>query len=303
MDDVNCQGSETSLLDCTFKKKDNCGGGDGAGVMCLEKACLYNRKNMEDIASLPPLPPHCPTAGTALLQASYKNDSKCVKNLLETGANVEAKDTLYQRTSFIWFAERADFSVMSTLLEFNASINAIGEKFTALTSAGVDDNVEVTKFLLNQGADPTVLSTSYWNSLHEIIWKYTYDGFRNKTRYNRVPESLKKLVQVYPQHIDSPSKHHMGITPYLLACDTGSQLIMNYLKEVGANTSATLSDGRNCEQLCGTEDIFCPSSSPEAVVKKPEGMCTTKRKFYNKQNLFLKLQYSIKHLIRPSVQI
>merc|ERR1719312_2042172 len=34
LDDVMCEGTETSLLDCGFQKKDNCGKNEGAGVIC-----------------------------------------------------------------------------------------------------------------------------------------------------------------------------------------------------------------------------------------------------------------------------
>ena len=34
MDDVACDGTENSLLDCGYKKQDNCGRGEGAGVIC-----------------------------------------------------------------------------------------------------------------------------------------------------------------------------------------------------------------------------------------------------------------------------
>ena len=34
MDDVQCSGSETSILDCTYSSVDNCGSDEGAGVIC-----------------------------------------------------------------------------------------------------------------------------------------------------------------------------------------------------------------------------------------------------------------------------
>ena len=34
MDNVNCIGNETSLLDCTHLTEDNCGPTEGAGVIC-----------------------------------------------------------------------------------------------------------------------------------------------------------------------------------------------------------------------------------------------------------------------------
>ena len=34
MDDVQCSGSETSILDCTYSSVDNCDSDEGAGVIC-----------------------------------------------------------------------------------------------------------------------------------------------------------------------------------------------------------------------------------------------------------------------------
>ena len=40
MDDVKCNGSETSLKQCKHKTVDDCSSGEGAGVICSGK--LYN---------------------------------------------------------------------------------------------------------------------------------------------------------------------------------------------------------------------------------------------------------------------
>ena len=34
LDDVMCDGTEVSLLDCGYQKRDNCGRNEGAGVIC-----------------------------------------------------------------------------------------------------------------------------------------------------------------------------------------------------------------------------------------------------------------------------
>ena len=34
MDDVNCDGTEDSLEDCSYSPTDNCGTSEGAGVIC-----------------------------------------------------------------------------------------------------------------------------------------------------------------------------------------------------------------------------------------------------------------------------
>ena len=46
MDDVACTGSETRLRDCSHNTADNCGGGEGAGVVCTGGktwSCAGNR--------------------------------------------------------------------------------------------------------------------------------------------------------------------------------------------------------------------------------------------------------------------
>ena len=37
MDDVVCKGTESSLEECSYNTKDNCGGEEGAGVICPGK--------------------------------------------------------------------------------------------------------------------------------------------------------------------------------------------------------------------------------------------------------------------------
>ena len=36
-----CEGTESSLFDCGFQKKDNCGKNEGAGVICSGMCFLY----------------------------------------------------------------------------------------------------------------------------------------------------------------------------------------------------------------------------------------------------------------------
>ena len=38
MDDVRCLGNESSILDCSYNRTHNCGGGEGAGVVCTNDA-------------------------------------------------------------------------------------------------------------------------------------------------------------------------------------------------------------------------------------------------------------------------
>ena len=40
MDNVQCSGNENTILACPHTAKDNCDGGDGAGVICKGEICL-----------------------------------------------------------------------------------------------------------------------------------------------------------------------------------------------------------------------------------------------------------------------
>ena len=42
MDDVKCGGDEASLEDCYYKSYDDCGGSEGAGVVCQEGTSHYS---------------------------------------------------------------------------------------------------------------------------------------------------------------------------------------------------------------------------------------------------------------------
>ena len=47
MDNVKCVGNETSILDCPYSTEENCGGGEGLGVICsgsFEIKSLLNPK-------------------------------------------------------------------------------------------------------------------------------------------------------------------------------------------------------------------------------------------------------------------
>ena len=45
MDDVNCNGREEILQNCKYNSADNCGGSEGAGVICYTPGELYVTMN------------------------------------------------------------------------------------------------------------------------------------------------------------------------------------------------------------------------------------------------------------------
>ena len=42
MDDVRCNGTERYIQECQYNPNDNCGSGEGAGVICRTGNCKFN---------------------------------------------------------------------------------------------------------------------------------------------------------------------------------------------------------------------------------------------------------------------
>ena len=47
MDNVECNGNETSIQECTYLPEDNCGPGEGAGVVCKKCHILSSTNSSE----------------------------------------------------------------------------------------------------------------------------------------------------------------------------------------------------------------------------------------------------------------
>ena len=46
MDNVNCDGEETTLLDCEYDTEDDCGSHEGAGVVCATDSVVTHSNNI-----------------------------------------------------------------------------------------------------------------------------------------------------------------------------------------------------------------------------------------------------------------
>jgi ankyrin repeat protein len=76
-----------------------------------------------------------------------------VRDLLDQGVNVNAKDHFIGCTALVGAAQYDKADVVQLLLARGADINALGYGFTALTMAALNGNADVVRILIDKGAD------------------------------------------------------------------------------------------------------------------------------------------------------
>jgi len=91
--------------------------------------------------------------GGALINAAKEGDLKQVQELVDKGADVDAKND-YGKTALMEAADKGHLEVVKLLLNKGADVNARQkEGGTALTWAALSGRVEVVKLLLEKGAE------------------------------------------------------------------------------------------------------------------------------------------------------
>jgi ankyrin repeat protein len=97
-----------------------------------------------------------------LILASMKGDVEQATSLLNSGADINAKDQR-EWTPLLWAVSRGQTKVVKLLLDKGADVNAKGEHgWTPLMEAANRGHSEVTKLLVEKGADV--------NLKHEYGW-------------------------------------------------------------------------------------------------------------------------------------
>jgi ankyrin repeat protein len=98
---------------------------------------------------------------TALMVAAYKHKEDAVQALLDKGAAVNRPNW----TPLHYAASAGDVGILRILLARGAQINALSDKkLSPLMLAARDGQEAAVRFLLEQGADPALVSAYGWNA-------------------------------------------------------------------------------------------------------------------------------------------
>ena len=197
--------------------------------------------------------------GSALIEAAYRNNVNCLETLLNANASVDAKDVPNKKTALRYAAFHENFEAIKILLDYGANIeemDIIGH--TTLTFSCVNDQLNVSKYLVKQKANPSVTNALGNTILHEIIEENAKKG----NLLEKTPETFEFILQQDGSLLEHENVD--GHTPYLYACFKGIQIIMDYLKDEGASVNIRDNDGKSCEVLCHeyeakrlTEEVGC----------------------------------------------
>lgn len=90
--------------------------------------------------------------------AAFSWDTRCLKLLLESGANV---NVIYDRKSCLYYASSISLESVMLLFKYGARIDIETKEYEstlnqACDSARRDGNADILKFLLDNGADPNL---------------------------------------------------------------------------------------------------------------------------------------------------
>ena len=103
-----------------------------------------------------------------ILEAAQLGDSEAVQALLDSGANVEARDFEFEATPLMVAAGQGHLDIVRTLLGAGADVDASDKDgWTALMWAAQGDWVDVSRLLLTTGAD---VDTSAIDGTTALIW-------------------------------------------------------------------------------------------------------------------------------------
>ena len=180
-----------------------------------------------------------PDTGLALINAANKGDSEVVEALLDSGADINARDEQNQ-TALHQAASRGHTPIVKLLLERRADVNAknlFGQ--TPLLAPVYRGSLDIVQALLGAGADVDARS-----------------GFAGQTPLLAVSSGRTKVVEaLLEEGADVNAKgeaYHE--TALMLAATTGSTATVKALLEKGADVKAVSINGRTALMMAEALD-------------------------------------------------
>ena len=178
---------------------------------------------------------------TPLHQAARNENPDIINALIQTGADIHAKDEKYEYTPLHWAAwwnENPD--IINALIQAGADIHAKDEKYGYTPShfaAWDNENPDIINALIQAGAD-----------IHAKDEKYGYTPLHFAAWNNENPDIINALIQAGADIHAKDEKY--GYTPlHFAAWNNENPDIINALIVVGADTQATNNDKESAEDV------------------------------------------------------
>ncbi|MFA5292087.1 MAG: ankyrin repeat domain-containing protein [Phycisphaerae bacterium] len=151
--------------------------------------------------------PNVPDMNTQLIQAAKKGDLAAVQNLLDSGADVNAKRNIDGVTALIWAALNGRTEVVKLLLEKGADVNAVSDSgLTALDAAKTQGHTDIVQILKRPNmAIPVTKNVSDSNTENSALYKATYEG--NLEEVKSLISNGADVNARWPKRFDSSPLH------------------------------------------------------------------------------------------------
>lgn len=159
---------------------------------------------------------------TALLQAARNGNVGIVCALLSMGADASQLDSTGWSALHSLVTDEGGYSAIKTLLELAPKLLNLPDQdgWNPLMISAQEENAEAVMLLLKEGADPTVADEKGRVTLH---WAASGES----------KQLVKAVLDAWPEGLNKPDVD--GRTPIMIAAENGSEEVVRFLKEQGAN--------------------------------------------------------------------
>ena len=203
---------------------------------------------------------------TALMWAASQNHAEVVRLLIDQGADVRARTVTAGFTPMLFAARQGAHEAIEVLLAKGANVNDVASDGTSvLLAATYTGHWDLTRFLLDHGADPNLAGAGY-TALHWMSgsWEGHFTGAVGTDKFpwigGRGPGKLELVQALLARGADPNArveKHppqfgfgggwgradYLGATPFVLAALGGNISVIRALLAAGADPLLTAKDG------------------------------------------------------------